>query len=156
MSLPQGKTPVWNQIKTHILCSTLLRVLLHLAPRFDPLCSALWSYRSAFWSTPLHLCSTTLSFSPQPEINGHQVLQSEGTTHKLRPRLSSFRHAPTLLRHAPTSPSRSDAPTLLCHAPSRSDAPAFYSAPHSSPKLRHFWQRFEDDCSRRGTRSTSY
>ena len=37
MSLPQGKTPVWNQIKTHILCSTLLRILIPFAPHFDPI-----------------------------------------------------------------------------------------------------------------------
>ena len=40
MSLPQGKTPVWNQIKIHILCSTLLSILIciliHFASHFDP------------------------------------------------------------------------------------------------------------------------
>ena len=119
MSLPQGKTPVWNRIKTisfappcSVFCSTLLHVLLHLAPRFDPLCSAFCSpllrililllrilipsLRVLIHTTPPLLHN---SFSPQPEINGHQVLQSEGTTHKLRPCPSSFRHAPTL-RHS--------------------------------------------------------
>ena len=47
MSFPQGKTPVWNQIKT--------------IP-FAPPCSTFWSYCSALWSTLLHLYSTTLFF----------------------------------------------------------------------------------------------
>ena len=120
MSLPQCKTPVWNQIKTisfappcSAFCSILLCILLCIL-----ICILILLLHVLIHTTPPLLHNSLLSL--QPEINGHQVLQSEGTTHKLRPCPSLFRHAPTLLHHAPSPPSRSDAPTLLCHILSRS------------------------------------
>ena len=90
-------------------CSRLLQAspylptLLHIAPDFPvllrtfPHCSRLL-YFAPYCSALAPSCSKILH---QSQINGHQVLQSEGTTHKLRPSPS----------HSDITPSRSAPPS---------------------------------------------
>ena len=126
VQLPQGKTPVCNRNKTHILSPHLLQTspdhsispctpphcseLSHAAPdssillQTSPRCSRPHhiSLHSSTLLRTFPLCSRLLHFAPpcsafapscseilhQSQINGHQVLQNKGTTHKLRPCLS--------------------------------------------------------------------
>ena len=138
MSLPHGKTPVWNQIKNtypllHLaprfappcsaFCSTLLRVLIPFAPHFDPIAP--------------HFDPIAPRFDPHHSTSAPQL-----SPFLLSLKLTDTRFFKARAQVEATSvivPSHSViAPSLLRHAPSRSDAPAFYSAPHSSPKLRRF------------------
>ena len=139
MSLPQGKTPVWNQIKTHILCSTLLRILIPFAPHFDPLCSAFWSFAPHFDPIAPHFDLHHSTSAPQLSPSLLSLKLTDTRFFKARAQHISWghvRHRSVTLRHC------SDTLRHLRHAPTRSDTPAFYSAPHSSPKLRRFWHLF--------------
>ena len=143
MSLPQGKTPVWNQIKTisfappcSAFWSTLLRILLPFAPHFDPIAPHFDPITPRF--DPHHSTS-----SPQLSPFLLSLKLTDTRFFKARAQHISWghvRHCSITLRHC------SD--TLrhlrhLRHAPTRSDAPMFRQSIQlhtSSPKLRHFWQ----------------
>ena len=130
MSLPQGKTPVRNQIKTHILCSTLIRIFIHLDPHFDPPCST-------FWSILLHIL---IHFAPHfdpiaPHFDPHYSTSAPQLSSFLNLKLTDTRFFKARAQHISWGHIR-HCSVKLCHI---HHAPALYLALHSSPKLRHFW-----------------